>query len=344
MRRRANLRSQEPDPMPGFIRRRWFWTVLLVVLATGSAGAYFMNQANAAKAKAEAAKSADAPESPYAAIASGKADVEGGIIQVAARRGGVVEAVYVQEGDMVRKGQILARQEDDELQLAVSRAQAEVAQARAQIATAQVALTAAQREYDRLQSLVSKNIIAPQKLDQARDKIQEARAQIQAQQASVQTATARLREAQYDLELTLVRAPADGRIVRRHANPGSGASTLNVSNMFELEPNNARIVRAEIAEAAVPMVAEGQEVEIVPEADDTKVYTGRVLRRAAMFGARKLQSDDPSERTDERVVEVVVSADGAPLLIGQRVLVKFMKPGQRAGVKRRVPVASDEKA
>ena len=47
--------------------------------------------------------------------------------------------------------------------------------------------------------------------------------------------------------------------------------------------------------------------------------------------ARKLQSDDPTERTDERVVEVVVSADNAPLLIGQRVLVKFLKPGQQAG-------------
>ena len=43
------------------------------------------------------------------------------------------------------------------------------------------------------------------------------------------------------------------------------------------------------------------------------------------FGARKLQSDDPSERTDDRVVEVVVSADGAPFIIGQRVLVKFRK-------------------
>ena len=35
-----------------------------------------------------------------------------------------------------------------------------------------------------------------------------------------------------------------------------------------------------------------------------------------MFGARKLASDDPSQRTDERVVEVVVSAGDAPLLIG----------------------------
>jgi HlyD family secretion protein len=62
-----------------------------------------------------------------------------------------------------------------------------------------------------------------------------------------------------------------------------------------------------------------------------------VLRRAAVFGARKLASDDPSQRSDERVVEIVVSAEGAPLLIGQRVLVKFMKPGFKAGEKRLPP-------
>jgi HlyD family secretion protein len=263
--------------------------------------------------------------------------VEGGIIQVAARRGGVVETVYVQEGDTVTRGQVLARQEDDELQLALSRAQAEVAQSRAQIATAQVAMNSAQREYDRLASLASKNIIAAQRLDAARDKIFEARAQIEAQQAAVATSQARLRQAAFELEKTIVRAPENGRIVRRYANPGSGASTLNVSNMFDLEPQAPRIVRAEISEADVPGVSEGQEVEIVPEADDTKVYTGTVLRRAAMFGARKLQSDDPAERTDARVVEVVVTAEGAPLLIGQRVLVKFMKPGQKAGAQRAAP-------
>ncbi len=102
--------------------------------------------------------------------------------------------------------------------------------------------------------------------------------------------------------------------------------------MFDLEPKTARIVRAEIAESALPSVMAGQQVELIPESDETKVYVGRVLRRAEIFGARKLQSDDPSEKTDERVVEVVVSADASPFLIGQRVLVKFMKPGQIAGV------------
>jgi HlyD family secretion protein len=75
----------------------------------------------------------------------------------------------------------------------------------------------------------------------------------------------------------------------------------------------------------------GQPVELVPESDPTKVYAGEVLRRSGVFGARKLQSDDPAEATDQRVVEVVVTADTAPFLVGQRVLVKFMKPGRAAG-------------
>ncbi|MBV8593892.1 MAG: HlyD family efflux transporter periplasmic adaptor subunit, partial [Caulobacteraceae bacterium] len=141
----------------------------------------------------------------------------------------------------------------------------------------------------------------------------------------VDVAATQLAEARYRLEQTVVRAPAAGVIVRRYANPGVGASTLNVTPMFDLEPAGERIVRAEVSESQLPLVAIGDGVRIVPESDQSKAYPGRVLRRAAVFGARKLQSDDPSERTDERVVEVVVSADGAPLLIGQRVLVKFLR-------------------
>jgi HlyD family secretion protein len=96
--------------------------------------------------------------------------------------------------------------------------------------------------------------------------------------------------------------------------------------MFDLEPAGARIVRAEVTESSLPAVRIGQDVRIVPEADQTKAYPGKVLREAALFGARKLQSDDPSERTDERVVEVVVSAGDAPFLVGQRVLVKLIAP------------------
>ena len=304
--------------------------VIAAVVLLGGGAFMASSQAKAKKEEQAKAAAAAAPKSPFVAVANGKADVEGGMIQVAARRAGIVREVYVQEGDKVVKGQILARQEDDEPKLSAARAAAAVEQAKAQMAQHQVQLSSAEREHKRLQGLVSTNFVAAQKVDQAVDKIREAQANIQAQRAAIATAQAALEEARYNLELTIIRAPTEGRIARRYANPGAGASTLNVSNMFDLEPEAPRIVRAEIAESALPHVAIGQTVQIAPESEPTKIYSGKVLRRAAVFGARKLQSDDPSERADDRVVEVVVSADSAPFLIGQRVLVKFMRDGATA--------------
>jgi RND family efflux transporter MFP subunit len=266
-----------------------------------------------------------AAATPYSAIADGKADVEGGIIQVAARAPGVVRDVYVQEGDSVTKGEILARQEDDAARLAVGTAEADLAQARSQTALTETQLASAQREVNRLKPLIAARFVSSQSVDQAQDLVRNAGATLEAQHAAVTVAQTQLDQAKYTLEQTIIRAPIDGRIVRRYANPGVGASTLNVTPMFDLEPVGARIVRAEVSESAEPFVSVGQPVQLVAEADQAKSYPGKVLRIAPVFGARKLQSDDPSARTDDRVVEVVVSADQAPFLIGQRVLVKFVK-------------------
>jgi HlyD family secretion protein len=317
--------------MFAFLRRPVFWIVIVLVLGGAGACVFMGKQASAKKAADQKAAAAALAQTPYAAIASGKADVEGGIIQVAARTAGIVRSVDVQEGQAVSKGDIMAQLEDDQPRLAVANAEAAVAQAQAQIGLLMVQKTTAEREYARLQKLQAKNFIAGQAVDTAADAIKTADAQIGVQRAAIATAAAALNTARYQLELTRVRAPADGRVVRRYANPGAGASTLNVSTMFDLEPRTPRIVRAEIAEADIPKIVMGQPVEIVPEADAAKIYIGKVLRRSDEFGARKLQSDDPNDKTDDRVVEVVVATDNAPFLIGQRVLVKFMKPGQIAG-------------
>jgi HlyD family secretion protein len=265
------------------------------------------------------------PTTLYATIANGKVDIEGGVIEVAARRPGVISEVLAKEGAIVKKGQVLARLEDRDAILAINSAKATVAQARSELTLSEAELRTARREHERLQKLLSSNLVSQQQLDQAADSIATAEAQRGIRQAAIGTAQARLAEAEYNLELTAIRAPMDGKIIRRYANPGSGASTLNVSTMFDLEPDIAHIIRSEIVESAIPDVFIGQTAEIVPEADPTQKATGRVIRIAATFGARKLKSDTANEASDERVVEVVVSADNANFLIGQRVLVKFLK-------------------
>src|SRR5579864_7398180 len=85
------------------------------------------------------------PPSPFATIANGKVDIEGGVIEIAARRFGVIKEVLVHEGDTVRKGQILARQEDQDTILAIKSARATVAQSQSQLVLSEVNVRTAQR-------------------------------------------------------------------------------------------------------------------------------------------------------------------------------------------------------
>ena len=304
-------------------RRARYWTLALVVLL--GAGALGGCDRLKTKMGGGAAPNVTAPQSPYATIANGKVDIEGGVIEVAARRPGVIAEVLAPEGAIVKKGQVLARLEDRDAVLAINSSKAAVAQARSELNLSEAELHTAKREYERLQKLLSSKLVSQQQLDQAADSIVTAEAQRGIRQAAIGTAQARLAEAEYNLELTMIRAPMDGKIIRRYANPGSGASTLNVSTMFDLEPDIEHIIRSEIVESAIPAVFIGQQAEIVPEADPSTKATGRVIRIAATFGARKLKSDTANEASDERVVEVVVSVENASFLIGQRVLVKFLK-------------------
>lgn len=270
-------------------------------------------------------------DTPYAAIAAGKVDVEGGLVDIAARAPGIVREVLVQEGDAVVKDQILARQDDEDSRLSRDRVAAQLRQAEAQVPTLRVQLDAARREKARLETLIAQDAISKQAYDQAIDTVKQLEAQLGAQEAAVSLARAQLREATYQVELYVIRAPADGVIVRRYANPGSGASTFSVTAMFQLQPDTQRIVRAEVEERSLGLVKPGQAVEIVPESDQESAYPGKVIRIAGVMGSRKLLSDDPSQRVDERVVEVVIDAEAAPVLVGQRVFVKFLKDGAGPG-------------
>ena len=267
-----------------------------------------------------------APTGVYAAIASGKVDVEGGLVDVAARAPGIVKEVR-EEGATVKSGDVLAVQDDTDARLSRDRVAAQLRQAEAQIPIFEVQLTAARREQERIARLIADKAVAQQAADQAQDAVRQLEAQLAAQKASIQLQRAQLAEANYQVELFVVRAPADGEIVRRYANPGMGASTLNVTPMFQLRPDTRQIVRAEVEERSLPDVFVGQAAEIVPEADQSRSYPGAVMRIAEVMGARRLKSDDPSQRADERVIEVVVDAEAAPVIVGQRVFVRFLKPG-----------------
>lgn len=258
------------------------------------------------------------------ASAKGRVDIEGGVIRLAARRDGVIAEVLVEEGARVKRGQVLALLDDEIARRNLALTEREVRQAEQERERSALELAAAEREVTRLEPLARNETVPRQELDRARDTRALAKVAVQTALASIETARARQDVAAREVEERKVVAPLDGQIIQRQARPGNGVSTLNVTPLFLFVPDVPRIVRAELEEQYLGVVAPNQAAEIVLEADSAKSWRGTVLRLGRVVGAR-IPSDDPAEKQDNRVVEVVVSIEDAQaLLIGQRVVVRFL--------------------
>lgn len=263
-----------------------------------------------------------AAASPWAAIARGRIDIEGGTIRLAAQREGLISEVLVEEGAFVRKGDVLARLDTTAAELGVAMAQAELDVARSQVPLVELRLKAARREYGRQARLARSNAVSQRERDQASDQVEALERELVTAGLQVVAAERRLANQVHEIEARTIRAPLDGRIVRRSAKPGDGASTSTVTELFVLAPTAPRIVRAELDEQMVDAVRVGQEADIMFEYDSSRVFKGRVLRIGEVFGVSR-NRDDPNVMQDTRVVELVTSIeDGDALRIGQRVLVQ----------------------
>ena len=300
-------------------KKHWIGAIALLALS----GWIISKSSNNRPYTAETVK---IPESNFAAFAQGKVDVDGGIIKVAARGGGgVYRDVLVAEGDRVKAGQILAILEDDEQRISLQTAEAMLEAAMATMARLTLQREIQQREYNRLEPLVDIEAASPQQLDQARDDLRRTDVEIISQQAQIKQAKANVNAAKFRLEQRSVRAPVAGRIVEAEARPGVGASTLQVSTAFTLMPDTQKIVRADLDEAFVGNVYAGQHAEIFPDARPQETYQGKVLRVGEIFGQRTTQQSPGANAASDHVIQVVVGLGDTPLLIGQRVTVRFVK-------------------
>lgn len=300
-------------PQPG-AKRRWVLPTVFISLI-----------AACGRAEVPFASTALTLQTAPAAVASarGRVDIEGGVIRLAARREGVISSVLVEEGARVKAGQVLATLDTELAQRNLALTLSEVAQTSQDVQKAQLELAAAQREARRLEPLARDETVARQDFDRAQDASALARVALQAALAATDTARAKQRVSASELDERKVIAPLDGEIIQSQARPGNGVSTSTVTPLFLFVPDVPRIVRAELEEQYLDAVTIGQRAEIILEAAPERKWAGTVSRVGRVVGMRT-PSDDPTEKQDNRVVEVVVLIEGSrSLLIGQRVIVRF---------------------
>ncbi|MFY8019005.1 MAG: HlyD family efflux transporter periplasmic adaptor subunit, partial [Inhella sp.] len=98
--------------------------------------------------------------------------------------------------------------------------------------------------------------------------------------------------------------------------------------LFLFAPEAPFIVRADVEERWLKQLRIGQAAQVELEAEAGKSIPAQVVRIAPVVGQRP-PGDDPAERQDVRVAEVVLALEVDSLRIGQRVIVRF--PNAKAG-------------
>lgn len=194
---------------------------------------------------------------------------------------GVLQAMLVEEGDRVKKGQILFRLRSSAQDLGVR-------QAEAALATAEVAAASAETELRRTQALRESDSVAPAVLDQVKARHDAAVAQVAQARAAINSA----RQASSD---TVVTAPFAGIVASRMASVGETVTMMPPTVVLVIQDIDSLEVRANLPESALATVREGSPVRVrFPAIDVSRVVP--ILRVNP--------SVNPMTRTIEVVAEV----------------------------------------
>ena len=183
--------------------------------------------------------------------------------------------VLADEGDRVKKGQILARLASDTLDAQVAqndaaqaKASAAIAQAKSNLASADAKLVETRNAYDRGKPLRGSGVISESVQDQRESAFKSAQAALAASQDAIKFAeadraqvVALRRELDWRRSRTSVPAPADGIVSRRVARVG-GFAAGSGDAMFRIIANGEIEMEAEVPETRLAKLREGQPVEM----------------------------------------------------------------------------------
>ena len=222
-------------------------------------------------------------------------------VTVGTQVSGIVSKLYVDYNSIVKKGQVIAELDKTNLM-------SELSSARANLSSAQSSLTYQKSNYDRYNTLYQKGLISANDFEQARLSYEQAKQQ-------VRTATESVRKAQTNLGYATITSPIDGIVLSKSVEEGQTvAASFNTPELFTIAQDltNMQVI-ADIDEADIGDVREGQRVSFTVDAYPNDTFEGRVtqVRQEAT--------------TESNVVtyQVVISAPNASLKL---------KPGLTANV------------
>jgi HlyD family secretion protein len=288
--------------------RKWIWITVTVLVLAGAA--FGVRAALKPSKDIDPSKLAAIEKGSIAksVVATGKIEPRS-TVEVKSKASGIVKKLYVDYGDFVKQGQVLAELDKEELQ---ARGRDSSASLQAAEAAEEAALAALERNkveaegpdlpflkssMDRARKLHSEGLIAQSLVEDAEKLYQMAlnkqsaaqralavsRADITRAKAQVAQAKAILERAEEDLRNSTIVSPIDGLVLSRDVEIGNAVSSIlvlgsNATLLFKLGDVGDVFVRGKVDQADIGKVYDGQLARIVVESFRDRKFEGKVYK------------------------------------------------------------------
>ncbi len=234
-------------------------------------------------------------------------------VEVKSKASGIVKKLYVEYGDKVKKGQLLAELDKEEIQARVDQARAQLEASTASLNGTRADLVRARvdaegpdvpllkRAYDRAQGMASDGVVSASALDDAEknyemalNKQNVAKAQLQVLQAKIGQAQgqmsqdrANLKQLEEQLGYTTIESPIDGIVLSRDVEIGDAVSSILVLGstatlVMTMGDTSEVYVKGKVDESDIGKVYLGQPARIKVESFKDKTFTGKVTKISPM--------------------------------------------------------------
>lgn len=288
--------------------------VCLVFVLIGCGG----DQSTKAPLEKSASVASEAVARPEAVAALGQLEPAGDVRRLAAPTAGVagtprIEQLLVDEGAVIRRGQVLARFDTKAgLEADLAAVEADLASLEDEIALQKVEVS----RYSRGASWGAVSLVQ-------RESSREDLVRLEGEQAQAQ---ARRQGLLVDLEESELVSPLDGLVLEIHAREGERPGSDGVMDIGASQRMQARI---EVYESDIAQINLDQQVQLTSENGGfSGQLSGRVIQISPRVQQRDVLSTDPTGDADARVVEVLVALDDADVrrvirLAGLKVIARF---------------------
>jgi HlyD family secretion protein len=296
-----------------------------------------------------AAKAAGAVQAPDLVAGPGHVEPYSEDIKIGSELSGRLKTVFVEEGDVIHRAQVLAELENADYRAQVESARANVVakqaalrkvingarrqerdEAWSSVNEAKAVMENSGAEMCRRQQLFAAGVVSREEMERYARQADVAKAQYQAKvqqhslvddhareedrtlaEADLQLAQGQLDEAQARYDKTFIRAPIDGAILRKHHRSGESVSNSSTvpDPILTIGDRKTLRVRVDVDETDVGKVRVGQKAYVTADAFGKQKFWGRVVRVGQQLGPKNVRTDEPAEKVDTKILETLVELD-----------------------------------